>query len=100
MLAEPRRVQIWRDVHPEQPHLPAVHPRVRVLELAVPLAQTLDLGALQLQSRLDRFEDVVLMPGAAIPSDEGTVIGNTSLSRAAGRTLGHGATTVPATFPN
>src|SRR5262245_7064776 len=60
---------VGADVAAEQPDLVVSHRRIRVLESDQAGAKRLDLGPPQHESRLDRLEDLVLVPCTPVARD-------------------------------
>ena len=70
-MVVPRAVEIFGDIGTFQPHFtPTVNGDERLGERRPPLAQRLDLGPGQHQSRLVLVLDQVIMPGLAVLCDE------------------------------
>src|SRR5215210_3781990 len=63
-------VAVLGDVCPDEPHLVVADHRERALQVRLPVAQRLHLGAGQREPRLDLVREVVVVPRAAIVDDQ------------------------------
>src|SRR5882724_10004759 len=62
-------VAVRADMAAEEPALPVPDGRVAILEVHQTCPARLDLGAAKHQPRLDRLEDLVLLPGPPVRCD-------------------------------